>query len=157
VFGIGWTEFVVIAFVLLVFVGPKHLPGMLRKAGMVISELKNASQELRQQVSDEVRDLEKAVGGPIRSPRSYVEDLGRDFHDAVDSPYAELRDAEASVKEEISTIKDNLKPSKGHTPLAGTAPPPESTDTQETDSPEKTATSNASAPETGTKDGEASS
>lgn len=107
-FGIGWTEFVVIAFVLLIVVGPKHLPGVLKKTGMIINELKNASRELREQVSEEVRDLEKAVG-PVPSPKSYIEDLGKEFTEAVDSPYAELLDTESSVKEEISSIKDNLK------------------------------------------------
>ena len=107
-FGIGWTEFVVIAFVLLIVVGPKHLPGVLKKTGMIINELKNASRELREQVSEEVRDLEKSVG-PIPSPKSYMADLGRELADAVESPYADILETESSVKSEISSIKENLK------------------------------------------------
>ncbi len=110
-FGIGWTEFVVIAFVLLIFVGPKHLPDVLRKAGMIINELKNASRELRHQVTEEVRDLERTVGS-VPSPKSYIEELGREFTDTADSPYAELREAEASVKDAVLDAKDNFERAK---------------------------------------------
>ena len=107
-FGIGWTEFIVIAFVLLIFVGPRHLPGVLRKVGLVISELKNASRELRTQVTEEVRDLERAVGS-VKSPQAFMEDLGKELTEEVGSPYDEIYKAEAAVKEEVSSIKASIE------------------------------------------------
>ena len=55
-FGIGWTEAIFIVLILLVFVGPKHLPGMMRKLGRIVSELQSASRELRTQIDLETRD-----------------------------------------------------------------------------------------------------
>ncbi len=46
-FGIGWSEFVLIALVLLIFVGPKHLPSVLKKAGMVIGGSSRVTDPVR--------------------------------------------------------------------------------------------------------------
>ncbi len=95
-FGIGWTEFILVALVLLIFVGPKHLPGMLRKFGQVVGELRSASRELRNQIDQEVRD--------IGSPSQIARDVGRDLIDDLPSPYAEARRAEEAVKREVDDV-----------------------------------------------------
>ncbi len=96
-FGIGWTEFIVIALVLLIFVGPQHLPGVLRKMGLIINELKNASRELRNQINEEVRDLEQSVG-PIKTPKDFMRGLEQEVTDDIGSPYDEIYKAESAVK-----------------------------------------------------------
>lgn len=114
-FGIGWTELVVIAFVLLIFVGPRQLPGMFRKAGQLIGELKAASRELRNQVTTEVRDLEDGFRDSV-SPRDIVSDLKSDLEFEVGSPYAAIHRSEAALKkgkerlkEEIQSIKQSIE------------------------------------------------
>ncbi|MCP4676665.1 MAG: twin-arginine translocase subunit TatB [Deltaproteobacteria bacterium] len=94
--GIGWTEFILVALVLLIFVGPKHLPGMLRKFGQVVGELRSASRELRDQIDQEVQD--------IGSPSKIVRDVGRDLIDDLPSPYAEARRVEQAVKREVNEV-----------------------------------------------------
>jgi len=49
VFGLGFGEMVLLAIVLLVVVGPKELPKLLRSLGRGINKLKNMSQDLRDQ------------------------------------------------------------------------------------------------------------
>ena len=90
-FGIGWTEFVIIALVLLVFVGPRNLPPLLRKLGTVMSEFKSASRELRNQIDLESEGLE--------SPRTVIRDFGRELLRDVPDPYEEVRAAEESWRE----------------------------------------------------------
>jgi sec-independent protein translocase protein TatB len=107
-FGIGWTEFIVIALVLLIFVGPHHLPGVLRKMGLIINELKNASRELRNQINEEVKDLEQSVG-PIKTPKDFMRDLEQEVTDDIGSPYDEIYKAESAVKKEISSIKADIE------------------------------------------------
>lgn len=101
-FGIGWTEFIVIAIIALLFVGPKHLPEMMQKLGRIVAELKSASRELREQLEAETRDIE--------SPKDIVRDLGRELQKDLPSPYAEaeradrrLRAALDSAVREVST------------------------------------------------------
>ena len=92
-FGIGWTELIVVALVLLIFVGPKHLPGMLKKFVEIIAELRSASREFRNQIEDEMGDIE--------SPSKLVRDVGRDLIDDMPSPYAEAQKAEEAIKEPV--------------------------------------------------------
>lgn len=101
-FGIGWTEFILIAVIALLFVGPKHLPEMMQKLGRIVAELKSASRELREQLEVETQDIE--------SPKNIVRDLGRELQKDLPSPYAEaeradrrLRAALDSAVSEVST------------------------------------------------------
>ena len=102
-FGIGWSEFVLIALVLLIFVGPRHLPAVLKKAGMVIGELK-----LQHQVSEEVRDIERSIGD-IKSPDALLRDLTDDISEGLKDPYEEIRRSEAAFQAELHTIKTEIK------------------------------------------------
>lgn len=92
-FGIGWTEAVLIAIIMLLFVGPKHLPGMLRKAGKVVGDLKNASRELQNQLELETREI-RASGG-------VVGELRREALDLVQSPYEEARRMDEELERDV--------------------------------------------------------
>lgn len=92
-FGIGWTEAIFIAIIVLLFVGPRHLPGLLRKMGRVVGELKNASRELRNQLDLETADLE--------SPGRIARDLKREALDLVQSPYEEARRMDEQLRREL--------------------------------------------------------
>ena len=107
-FGIGWTEAIFIAIIALLFVGPQHLPGLLRKLGRVVAELKNASRELRNQLDLETADLE--------SPARVARDLKRDALDLVQSPYEEARRMDQELKRELreATSLDDLAPGDGN-------------------------------------------
>lgn len=58
-FGLGFGEMVLLGVVLLVVVGPKELPKLLRSLGRGINKLKNMSQDLRDQSGiDDILDDE---------------------------------------------------------------------------------------------------
>jgi sec-independent protein translocase protein TatB len=122
VFGIGWTEFIVIALILLVFVGPKHLPGLLRKLGRITAELRSASRELRNQISVEVEDFE--------SPSQLVRDAGREALDRVNQEYAGVREADAELRRELEQLADpyadaaDAEPDEAELESSKVAPPP---------------------------------
>jgi sec-independent protein translocase protein TatB len=118
VFGIGWTEFVVIAIVLLIFVGPRHLPGMFRKVGQIIGELKNASRELRNQVSTEVREIENDLKEAV-SPRDLVDEVKGKLDFEVGSPYAAIHRGEKALKKEIDSIKKDIEKDDGQLDAKG--------------------------------------
>ena len=91
--GIGWTEFILIAVVLLIVVGPKHLPALFRKLGKITAEFRAASRELRNQIELEGEDLE--------SPKEIMRDLERDVLRTVNQPYAELQEQEREIREDL--------------------------------------------------------
>jgi sec-independent protein translocase protein TatB len=57
-FGIGWTEFLIIAIVAIVVVGPKDLPRLMRTFGHYAGKLCRMANELKQQVDEAMREVE---------------------------------------------------------------------------------------------------
>jgi sec-independent protein translocase protein TatB len=57
-FDIGWTELLVIAIVLIVVVGPKDLPPMLRAFGKMTSNLRKMAGDFRAQFDEALRESE---------------------------------------------------------------------------------------------------
>lgn len=57
-FDIGWTELLVIAIVLVVVVGPKDLPRMLRTFGRTTKQVRSMASDFRRQFDDALREAE---------------------------------------------------------------------------------------------------
>ncbi|RCS24236.1 twin-arginine translocase subunit TatB [Phyllobacterium salinisoli] len=111
---IGWSEILVIAVVLIVVVGPKDLPKMLRAFGKASSRMRKTANEFRRQFDEALREAElddvKNVVNDARSldPRT---DIKKVF-DPIRSVGEELRS---------SLNKTNVQPEATPVP----PPPPE--------------------------------
>ncbi|PZO76785.1 MAG: twin-arginine translocase subunit TatB [Mesorhizobium amorphae] len=57
-FEIGWTEMLVIAVVMIVVVGPKDLPQMLRQFGRTTAKLRAMAGDFRKQFDEALKDAE---------------------------------------------------------------------------------------------------
>ena len=57
-FDLGWSELLVIAVVLVVVVGPKDLPGMLRTFGRVTRQMRAMAGDFRRQFDDALKEAE---------------------------------------------------------------------------------------------------
>ncbi len=57
-FDIGWPELMVVAIVLIVVVGPKDLPRMLRTFGKTSSKLRGMAGDFRRQFDDALKEAE---------------------------------------------------------------------------------------------------
>ncbi|MGE0232351.1 MAG: Sec-independent protein translocase protein TatB [Flavobacteriaceae bacterium] len=57
-FDIGWSEMLVIAVVLIVVVGPKDLPRVLRSFGRYAGQLRRMAGDFQRQVNDAIRESE---------------------------------------------------------------------------------------------------
>ena len=99
-FDIGWTELLVIAVVMIIVVGPKDLPAMLRTMGRYAGKLRRTAAEFRGQFEDAIRDSEldeirgefeslrsinpaasikQAVSESLESVREPIDEAGRDL------------------------------------------------------------------------------
>ena len=107
-FGIGWTEFIVIALVLLIFVGPKNLPPLLRKVGGIVAEFKSASRELRNQLDVEVKALE------LDQAKTAIEDFGKDALEEASRPYEELKKADREIKKDMLEAHEEIRKDVSH-------------------------------------------
>ena len=59
-FDIGWSEFVVIAVVALIAIGPKELPGVLRMVGPWMAKARKMAAEFQGQFQEAMREAEMA-------------------------------------------------------------------------------------------------
>ncbi len=94
---IGWTELVVIAIVLIVVVGPKDLPPMLRAFGRMTSKLRGMASDFRQQFDEALREAD-------------LEDVRKTISDAQSlNPANALRDAMNPLRQIGNEIKSDLQ------------------------------------------------
>src|ERR1700756_1758247 len=59
-FDIGWSEFVLIAVVALIAIGPKELPGVLRTVGQWMGKARKMAAEFQSQFQEALREAEMA-------------------------------------------------------------------------------------------------
>ena len=94
---IGWTELLVIAVILIVVVGPKDLPPMIRAFGKMTSRLRKTAGEFRSQFDEALREAE-------------LDDLRKTVSDVRSlNPANAMRDALNPLREAGNEIKEDLK------------------------------------------------
>ena len=57
-FEVGWTEMLVIAVVMIVVVGPKDLPKMLRTIGKMTAKMRSMAGDFQKQFNDALKEAE---------------------------------------------------------------------------------------------------
>ncbi len=116
-FDIGWTELLVIAVVLIVVVGPKDLPPMLRAFGKMTQRARKVAGEFRAQFHEALREAD-------------MDDVRQTLNDAQKlNPVNTLREAMNPLRQMGNEIKADLQrsttvDSKTEAPL-GLMPAPE--------------------------------
>jgi sec-independent protein translocase protein TatB len=106
---IGWTELLVIAIVLIVVVGPKDLPPMLRAFGKMTANLRKMAGDFRTQFDEALRESE-------------LDDVRKTISDAQRlNPTNALRDAINPLRQMGEEIRADLQKTT-HVPTADALP-----------------------------------
>lgn len=106
-FDIGWSEILVIAVVLIVVVGPKDLPKMLRAFGKATTKFRATAGEFRKQFDEALKEADlddvRNIVNDAKSldPRNDI----RKVFDPVRTIGEEIR---STLKDASDTAKDNL-------------------------------------------------
>jgi len=96
-FDIGWPELLVVAIVLIVVVGPKDLPPMLRAFGRTTKKLRSMANEFRGQFDEALREAE-------------LDDVKKTFDEARKlNPMQTIRDAVNPLKDTARDIRADLE------------------------------------------------
>jgi sec-independent protein translocase protein TatB len=111
-FDIGWSEFLLIAVVALIAIGPKELPGVLRMVGQWIRKARKMAAEFQGQFQEAMREAEMA-------------DLKQSFDEVKEAASGFTRGGlMSSLQKDVSSaldIGDIDKPAE--TPVAAIEPP----------------------------------
>jgi sec-independent protein translocase protein TatB len=109
-FEIGWTELLVVAIVLIVVVGPKDLPPMLRAFGKMTSKMRAMAGEFRGQFDEALREAE-------------LDDVKKTLNEARNlNPMNQIKDAMNPLKAAGDDIRSNLEKSVKTDPKPDPAP-----------------------------------
>lgn len=137
-FDIGWTELLVIAVVMIIVVGPKDLPAMLRTMGRYVGKLRRTASEFRGQFEDAIRESEldevrsefeslRSINpanaikdtvskslSPIREP---IDEVGRDLSGGADAAKAKPP-RKKTVRTKSTAQKKTARAPKARAPAA---------------------------------------
>jgi Sec-independent protein translocase protein TatA len=69
-FNIGLPEILIIAFVAVIFIDPKQLPGLFRNLGKGVQQMKRMREDFTKGIQEVQNDLGLADSGPRRQPDS---------------------------------------------------------------------------------------
>ena len=84
-FGIGWTELLIIAIVAIIVVGPKDLPRLMRTFGHYAGKLRRMANEFKHQVDEAMREAELVeVRKAMHDFHAQASDIN--LHAPVDKP-----------------------------------------------------------------------
>src|ERR1041384_6425443 len=102
-FGIGWSEFVVIGVVALIAIGPKELPGVLRMVGQSLGKIRRMANEFQGQFQEAMREAEMAdVKKQIDDLSTSATDIAKiarvgDINKEIDRAWSETPAAETTT------------------------------------------------------------
>ncbi len=101
---IGWTEFIVILAIALIFFGPRRLPGIAQALGKSLREFQKALNEVKSEIAQAGReaDVEAATRRPAPDTRTPPRPAQRPLADPPASREAD-REVEIEVEEEESS------------------------------------------------------
>lgn len=120
---IGWSEILVIALILIIVVGPKDLPGMLRNFGRMATRVRGMANEFKGQFDQALREAElddvrqglnevkklnptNSLRDAINPIRKFGEDLKSDMKKASESVEKSMQPSPAIVTDETDIYSD---------------------------------------------------
>ena len=97
---IGWQEFTLVAFILLIIVGPKDLPKVLKSIFKFIDKIKNYAYDFKSSVNDMNDELE-------------LSELRNDILEVKkDNTLLETKKTIIEAENEFKDLKNSIKPRK---------------------------------------------
>ncbi|RWD96092.1 Sec-independent protein translocase protein TatB, partial [Mesorhizobium sp.] len=116
-FEVGWSELLVIAVVMIVVVGPKDLPSMLRTFGRTAAKLRAMAGDFQKQFNDALKEAE------LDDVKSSIDSLrGLNPMNEVRKQLNPFEQAAADVRSGVDTM---MKPKPAADPAAPAASTPQ--------------------------------
>lgn len=76
-FGVGWTEMLVIGVVALIVIGPKDLPMVMNRMGKVLGSIRRMGTEFQREINkttglDQITDIRRSITEPLKKTASDI-------------------------------------------------------------------------------------
>lgn len=126
-FGVGWTEMLLVGVVALVVIGPKDLPVVMRQVGKAIGMIRRLGTEFQREINkttglDQITDLRRSITEPLKQTAA---EITREFNRATESgtvePSGAIAPKDPAAESVVSAIEE--KAGATATPLMTPLPP----------------------------------
>ncbi len=105
-FSFGWSEIALTLVIIIIVVGPKEIPNLLRQIGSFSKSIKKISREFKKSLSEiadegDIKDIKKSI--------SEVKDLSKDIDPTkeIKSNIDSITDTAKIMKEEINQLNND--------------------------------------------------
>ena len=113
-FGIGWTEMLVLGVVALIVIGPKDLPVVMNRMGKILGSIRRMGSEFQRELNkasglDQVADLRKSITAPLKQT---ADEIRSEFNKTSASgkvePSGVIKPKTPGEESVVETIHDQL-------------------------------------------------
>lgn len=126
-FGLGWTELLLIGVVALIVIGPKDLPVVMNRMGKALGAIRRMGSEFQREINkasglDQITDLRKSITEPLKQTAA---DIRSEFNKPLSSggfePSGAIKPKDPKKESVVDEIHENVGMSP---PSTGPAPQP---------------------------------
>ncbi len=119
-FGVGWTEMLLIGVVALIVIGPKDLPMLMNRLGKAISTIRRMGNEFQREINkasglDTVTDLRRSITEPLKQTAA---EITREFNKPLSNGAVVPSGAIKPANPKVESVVDEIHKSVGMTPPA---------------------------------------
>ena len=126
--GLGWSEMLVIGIVLLVVVGPKDLPMMMRNVGRMMGTVRRMGNDFRREIdkaiaADEIAEAKKAISDPLKQTSAEINREFNSIRNGKVEPTGKLKPPESGEESVVDAIhaQAGMAPSRAEPSAASAA------------------------------------
>lgn len=113
-FGIGWTEMLLIGVVALIVIGPKDLPVVMNRLGKAVTAIRRMGGEFQREINkasglDTITDLRKSITEPLKQTAA---DIRKEFNKPISgggfTPSGAIKPKDPDIESVVDEIHANL-------------------------------------------------
>lgn len=123
-FGVGWTEMLLVGIVALVVIGPKDLPVVMNRLGKVVATIRRLGGEFQREINkttglDTITDLRRSITEPLKQTAA---EITREFNKTTPTGAVEPSGAIAPKEPGSESVVEEIRAQAGMSPIGGTGP-----------------------------------
>ena len=126
-FGIGWTEMLVLGVVALIVIGPKDLPVLMNRLGKAVATIRRMGSEFQREINkttglDQITDLRRSITEPLKQTATQIRDeFNKPLAGGGVAPSGAIKPKDPKVESVVDEIHEKVGMSP---PSTGPAPQP---------------------------------
>lgn len=113
-FGVGWTEMLLIGIVALVVIGPKDLPVVMNRLGKAVATIRRMGSEFQRELNkttglDQITDLRRSITEPLKQTAAEItREFNKPLPNGVVEPSGAIAPKTAGAESVVDEIHEKL-------------------------------------------------